>query len=159
MGPSGFPRLARHGLKDNATPWLSTIQVRAFNVRCRTLDVRLSKVSEKPDDLAKDRSDPKDGDTMAKATINRQSKLGRPHNSKSTLKRVPTTGAGEKSAPDSSQRKSIAELAADQGVKLEGQLERIVGAGADLWANDEEFREFVQGIYDRRREGTNLGKP
>jgi hypothetical protein len=54
--------------------------------------------------------------------------------------------------------KSIEELAAEQGVSLQGQLERIWGAGADLWANDKEFEEFVQGIYDRRKEGLRLGK-
>jgi hypothetical protein len=44
-------------------------------------------------------------------------------------------------------------------VRLEGQLERIMGGGANLWASDKEFEGFVQGIYDRRREGLSLGKP
>jgi len=56
------------------------------------------------------------------------------------------------------ERKSIEDLAVEQGVRLEGQLERVLGAGADLWASDEEFEEFVRGIYDRRREGLSLGK-
>jgi len=55
-------------------------------------------------------------------------------------------------------RKSIEQLAAEQGVKLEGQLERILGARADLWASDEEFEEFVRGIYERRRESARLTK-
>lgn len=66
---------------------------------------------------------------------------------------------GGKSPAGFSERKSIAELAAEQGVRLEGQLERIMGAGAGLWASDKEFEGFVQGIYDRRREGLSLGKP
>ena len=57
------------------------------------------------------------------------------------------------------ERKSIEQLAAEQGVRLEGQLERIWGAGADLWASDAEFAEFVRGIYDRRKQGLALGKP
>jgi uncharacterized protein (DUF2384 family) len=57
-----------------------------------------------------------------------------------------------------SQRKSIEQLAAEQGVKLEGQLEGILGAGADLWTSDEEFEEFVRGIYERRKEGVGLAK-
>lgn len=56
------------------------------------------------------------------------------------------------------ERKSFEQLAAEQGVKLEGQLERILGAGADLWSSDEEFEEFVRGIYERRRESVNLAK-
>jgi uncharacterized protein (DUF2384 family) len=66
---------------------------------------------------------------------------------------------GVKSPAGLSERKSIAELAAEQGVRLEGQLERIVGAGVNLWASDKEFEGFVQGIYDRRRESLSLGRP
>jgi len=96
---------------------------------------------------------------MAKATLNRRSKVGWPSNPKSASKRGAIGRTGGKSPAGFSERKSIAELAAEQGVRLEGQLERIMGAGTDLWASDEEFNEFVQGIYDRRREGLRLGKP
>ncbi|MGO9271330.1 MAG: hypothetical protein ACLQOO_13910 [Terriglobia bacterium] len=96
---------------------------------------------------------------MAKATLNRRSKAGRLRNSRSASKRVSIGGTGGKSPAGFSDRKSIAELAAEQGVRLEGQLERIMGAGAGLWASDKEFEGFVQGIYDRRREGLSLGKP
>ena len=96
---------------------------------------------------------------MAKATLNRRSKVGRPRNPKPASKRVTIGRTGGKSPAGFSERKSIAELAAEQGVRLEGQLERIMGAGADLWASDKEFEGFVQGIYDRRREGLSLGKP
>ncbi len=95
---------------------------------------------------------------MAKATMIRRSKVGRPSNSKSASKRVTLGRTGRKSPAGFSERKSVAELAAEQGVRLEGQLERIMGAGADLWASDKEFSEFVQGIYDRRREGLSLCK-
>lgn len=96
---------------------------------------------------------------MAKATMNRRSKVGRLSNPKSASKRVTIGRTGRKSGVVFSARKSIAELAAEQGVMLEGQLERIMGAGADLWASNDEFEEFVQGIYDRRREGLSLAKP
>jgi uncharacterized protein (DUF2384 family) len=95
---------------------------------------------------------------MAKATLNQRSKVGRPRNPKPAPKRVTLGRNGGKSSAGFSERKSIAELAAEQGVRLEGQLERIMGAGVNLWASDEEFEEFVQGIYDRRREGLSLGK-
>ena len=95
---------------------------------------------------------------MAKATLNRRPKVGRPGSSKSASKRLSIGRTGGKSPAGFSERKSIAELAAEQGVRLEGQLERSMGAGADLWASDKEFEGFVQGIYDRRREGLSLGK-
>ena len=95
---------------------------------------------------------------MAKAILNRRSKAGQPRNSKPGSKRATLGGNGGKSSAGFPERKSIAELAAEQGVRLEGQLERIIGAGASLWASDEEFDGFVQGIYDRRREGLSLGK-
>ena len=96
---------------------------------------------------------------MAKATLNRRSKVGMSRNPKPASKRGAIGRTGGKSAAGVSEPKSIAELAAEQGVRLEGQLERILGAGADLWASDEEFEGFVRGIYDRRREGLSLGKP
>jgi len=95
---------------------------------------------------------------MAKAALNHRSKVGRPSNPKPVSNRVTIGSTGGMSAAGSSERKSIAELATEQGVRLEGQLGRIMGAGADLWASDEEFEEFVQGISERRREGLSLGK-
>ncbi len=96
---------------------------------------------------------------MAKATMNRRSKVGMSRNPKSASKRVTTGKTGVKSPAGFAERKSIAELAAEQGVRLEGQLERIMSAGVNLWASDMEFEGFVQGINDRRREGLSLGKP
>jgi hypothetical protein len=96
---------------------------------------------------------------MTKATINRRSKVGMSSHPKPASKCVTTGRTGVKSPAVSSGRKSIAELAAEQGVRLEGQLERIMGTGVNLWASDKELEGFVQGIYDRRREGLSLGKP
>jgi hypothetical protein len=96
---------------------------------------------------------------MAKATVIRRSKAGRLSNPKSPSKRTTVGRTAGKLPAGSSERRSIADPAAEQGVRLEGQLERIMGAGANLWASDKEFGGFVQGIYDRRREGLSLGKP
>ncbi|MGO8813918.1 MAG: hypothetical protein ACLQVG_04530 [Terriglobia bacterium] len=95
---------------------------------------------------------------MAKATLKRPSKDARESNRTPASRRGPLAKPGGTSAVDSSERKSIAELAAEQGVRLEGQVDRIIGAGTGLWASDQEFDEFVQGIYARRREGLNLDK-
>ncbi|MFZ0960303.1 MAG: hypothetical protein WAO35_05310 [Terriglobia bacterium] len=96
---------------------------------------------------------------MEKSILNRRSKVGRPRNPKLGSKRAMLGRNGGKSSADFPERKSIAELAAEQGVRLEGQLERIMGAGVNLWVSDKDFEGFVQGIYDRRREGLSLGKP
>jgi uncharacterized protein (DUF2384 family) len=55
-------------------------------------------------------------------------------------------------------RKSIEELAAEQGTKPT-RLEDILGKGADLWESDQEFEQFVEDIYVRRREDRKLAKP
>lgn len=44
-------------------------------------------------------------------------------------------------------------LAAEQGVDLENQFEKILGSGKDLWASDEECERFVAYIYEQRRRG------
>lgn len=46
--------------------------------------------------------------------------------------------------------KSVQELAADQGIKIPQDKRGLLGACADLWDSDEEFEEFLKGIYDRR---------
>jgi hypothetical protein len=58
----------------------------------------------------------------------------------------------------SSERKSIEELAAEQGLKPT-MLEDILGKGADLWESNQEFERFVEDIYARRREDRELAKP
>jgi hypothetical protein len=95
---------------------------------------------------------------MAKATMNRASKVGRPSNLKPASKRITTGGTGGKLAPGFSERRSIEALAAEQGVKPT-KLEDILGKGADLWESDQEYERFVEGIYARRREDRELAKP
>ena len=95
---------------------------------------------------------------MAKAIMNRRSKVGRPSNLKSASQRVTAGGTGAKPATGFSEQRSIEALAAEQGVKPT-KLEDILGKGADLWESDQEFEGFVEGIYARRREDRELAKP
>ena len=40
---------------------------------------------------------------------------------------------------------------------LPQRVEDLLGQGADLWATEEEFLNFVQGIQERRRSQTPIG--
>ena len=77
------------------------------------------------------------------------------------MKREPKTN-GRSSKPKSKPRrtkriagdlKSIEELAAEQGVAIPQRWEDLYGAGEHLWESDEEFDEFLKGIYERRQRG------
>jgi len=50
---------------------------------------------------------------------------------------------------------TIEQLAAEQDLRVPQTVDGMIGAGADLWGSDEEFGEFVSGIYERRREGAH----
>ncbi len=54
------------------------------------------------------------------------------------------------------QPKTTEELAKEQGVVPVADASRLFGQARDLWKDDEEFEEFVAGIYERRAEG---GRP
>lgn len=97
---------------------------------------------------------------MAKGTLTRAraSKYGRRSKSKTPSKRAATGRNGKRLPTGFLRKKTIEELAAEQGVRLDGQLERIWGSGAHLWESDEEFERFLQDIYDRRREDRELSK-
>jgi uncharacterized protein (DUF2384 family) len=64
----------------------------------------------------------------------------------------------QRTAKSFSARKSIEELAAEQGT-APTRLEDIWGKGADLWGSDEDLERFVEDIYARRREDRELSKP
>ena len=49
--------------------------------------------------------------------------------------------------------KSLDELAKEQGITGPPRWEDLIGAGKDLWKSDEEFDEFLNGIYERRQRG------
>ncbi len=75
----------------------------------------------------------------------------------SSSKRAAAGSHGARPTTGFSERKSIEELAAEQGVKP-ARLEDILGKGADLWEGDREFERFVEDIYARRREDRQLAR-
>lgn len=50
------------------------------------------------------------------------------------------------------QPQTIEELAAEQGVEQPQSIERLFGAGTDLWDSDEEFDKFLDWIENMRTE-------
>ena len=83
---------------------------------------------------------------------------GRRHGKpKATAKRGAARTYGERRAQGLSDRKSIEQLAAMQGIRPT-RLEDILGKGADLWKSEEEFEKFVEDIYARRRQDRELAK-
>jgi len=49
--------------------------------------------------------------------------------------------------------RTVDEIAAEQGKGLVTDFDALLGQGADLWKSDEEFEQFLAGIYERRRQG------
>ena len=47
--------------------------------------------------------------------------------------------------------RSIDELAEEQGIDAPQQFDGMIGAGADLWDDEEDFQRFVNGIHGHRR--------
>jgi hypothetical protein len=90
--------------------------------------------------------------------MNRRSKITRTGKATPASRRVTVRDPFGNSAKRSSERKTIEELAAEQGLKPT-MLEDILGKGADLWENNQEFERFVEDIYARRREDRELAKP
>jgi hypothetical protein len=99
------------------------------------------------------------GGPMPKATVanSRGPKAGRLGRPRTTGKRGAIGNNGERAATSFSERRSIEELAAQQGTKPT-RLEDILGKGADLWESDQEFEQFVEDIYARRKQDRELAK-
>jgi uncharacterized protein (DUF2384 family) len=74
-----------------------------------------------------------------------------------TAKHSHTGENGAKRAASSSGRKSIEELAAEQGIRPT-RLDDVLGKGADLWESDRDLEQFVEDIYARRSEPRELAK-
>ena len=47
--------------------------------------------------------------------------------------------------------KTIAELAAEQGIPLVPNYEALVGQGEDLWSDDKELEAFLKDLREARR--------
>jgi hypothetical protein len=52
--------------------------------------------------------------------------------------------------PSIGKHKTTEELAAEQGIKIPQDLSKIMGAGADLWANDAELDAFLDDVRKAR---------
>ena len=74
---------------------------------------------------------------------------------KSVDAKPPNGGADEFSAMRESFReeRTLAELAVEQGVMTPQPMEEMIGVGAELWDDEEDFQRFVEGIHERRIEG------
>jgi uncharacterized protein (DUF2384 family) len=94
---------------------------------------------------------------MPKASVNRRSKIAGANNRNRASQGDTRSVIDGRPAACFSDRKSIEELAAEQGTKPT-RLEDILGKGADLWGSDEEFEKFVDDIYARRKEDRELAK-
>ena len=51
---------------------------------------------------------------------------------------------------------TLKELAVEQGVAGPQHLDALVGAGADLWEDDDDLDRFLSGVRERRRRGREL---
>jgi hypothetical protein len=96
---------------------------------------------------------------MAKATAakNRRTRPARRGKSRASAKRGAIESNGGKLTTAFAERKSIEDLAAEQGLKPT-RVEDILGKGPDLWESDQELEQFVEDIYVRRREDRELAK-
>jgi hypothetical protein len=100
---------------------------------------------------------PKAGDNMAGVKISTSRRPSGPNKANSDSKSRKMGHTRRRSTMRFSERKSIEQLAAEQGVRPT-KLEDILGKGADLWESDQEFEKFVADIYARRREDRERAK-
>ena len=74
---------------------------------------------------------------------------------------APSHGGDEEfsTVPESFWRKrTVGELAADQGIAAPQRIEGMIGAASELWDDEEGFHLFVKGIHERRIEGRERGE-
>ncbi len=50
-------------------------------------------------------------------------------------------------------RATVDELAAEQGIATPQHFGEMIGSAAELWNDEDDFRAFVDGIYQRRTAG------
>jgi hypothetical protein len=58
----------------------------------------------------------------------------------------PTTSSGQPTPSEARRTKSLEELIAEQGVAETATYKKLLGAGADLWADDAEFDAFMKHL-------------
>ena len=69
------------------------------------------------------------------------------------MSRDPTTPTPSPLPAPERRTRTLAELAADQGLTGPQDLDALVGAGADLWDGDADFEAFLAGLRESRRTG------
>jgi hypothetical protein len=67
----------------------------------------------------------------------------------------PETTSSPSTPPAAPQRRSrsLAELAAEQGLTGPQDFDALVGAGSDLWDDEADFEAFLAGLRESRRTG------
>jgi uncharacterized protein (DUF2384 family) len=55
--------------------------------------------------------------------------------------------------PPARRRKTVEELAIEQGAPLIADFDAMFGEGKDLWDSDEDFEEWMKGLQERRKRG------
>ena len=58
-----------------------------------------------------------------------------------------------KPAPQERRHRTLAELAAEQGIEGPQDFEALYGAGAELWDNDADFDTFQAALRESRQTG------
>jgi hypothetical protein len=64
----------------------------------------------------------------------------------------PMIPSGQASPDQRKRAKALEELIAEQGVEATATYERLLGSGADLWTDDNEFETFLEHLQAIRRE-------
>jgi hypothetical protein len=54
---------------------------------------------------------------------------------------------------DPRRTKTLAELAAEQGISGPQDFDALVGSGADLWNDDRDFENFLSSLHEARQNG------
>jgi uncharacterized protein (DUF2384 family) len=55
--------------------------------------------------------------------------------------------------PPPRRRKTVEELAIEQGAPLIADFDAMLGEGKDLWDSDEDFEEWMKNLNESRRRG------
>jgi hypothetical protein len=72
---------------------------------------------------------------------------------KNPASRSPASTPAAKRAETSRPRKTVEEIAIEQGAPLIADFDAMFGEGKDLWDSDEDFEEWMKGLQERRNRG------
>ena len=69
------------------------------------------------------------------------------------MKKAKRAKAKPAAAGDFWEQKTIEQLAAEQGISIPQDINQLLGAGKELWADDAEFEAFLEHLRESRRTG------